>query len=77
MQTSASSKVINENVILKNYEKKVKEEVRLINENLFEMLKLLKIDDSSKVNLFLIVYLIFLFKKFIRLKFFRAMMIWA
>ncbi|RNA30361.1 mediator of RNA polymerase II transcription subunit 22 isoform X2 [Brachionus plicatilis] len=49
MQTSASSKVINENVILKNYEKKVKEEVRLINENLFEMLKLLKIDDSSKI----------------------------
>ncbi|CAF0776932.1 unnamed protein product [Brachionus calyciflorus] len=46
--TGASTKTVNENVILKNYEKKVKEEVRLINENLFEMLKLLKIDDSSK-----------------------------
>lgn len=52
MQTSATTKIINENVILKNYEKKVKEEVRLINENLFEMLKLLKIDDSSKVIYF-------------------------
>lgn len=61
MQASATAKVINENLILKNYEKKVKEEVRLINENLFEMLKLLKIDDSSKVIYF--VYLI----KFIQL----------
>lgn len=50
MQTAgASSKTVNENVILKNHEKKVKEEVRLINENLFEMLKLLKMDESSRV----------------------------
>lgn len=52
MQASGTSKTVNENVILKNNEKKVKEEVRLINENLFEMLKLLKIDDASKVNRF-------------------------
>lgn len=49
---SAGGKNINENATLKIYEKKVKEDVKLIHENLHEMLKLIKLDDdkSSRVN---------------------------
>lgn len=46
------SKSQNENVILKTYEKKVKEDIRLLHDNLYEMLKLLKMEDDKvlKVN---------------------------
>ena len=40
------NKATNENLTLKAYEKKVKEDVRLVHENLHEMLKLLKIEDD-------------------------------
>ena len=44
---NTGAKTPNENVTLKAYEKKVKEDVRLIHENLFEMLKLLKMEDDK------------------------------
>ncbi len=44
---NTGGKTQNENVILKAYEKKVKEDVRLVNENLHEMLKLLKMEDDK------------------------------
>jgi hypothetical protein len=40
----------NENLTLKAYEKKVKEDVRLINENLYELLKLFKIEDERTMK---------------------------
>ena len=40
----------NENLTLKAYEKKVKEDVRLINENLHELLKLFKIEDDRTMK---------------------------
>jgi hypothetical protein len=56
---NASGKAQSENVILKAYEKKVKEDVRLMNENLHEMLKLLKMEDDKviKVTYFMNLYL--------------------
>jgi len=58
---NASGKAQSENVILKAYEKKVKEDVRLMNENLHEMLKLLKMEDDKviKVTYFMNLYLKF------------------
>lgn len=44
---SGNAKVQNENLILKTCEKKVKEDIRLIHENLYEMLKLLKMEDDK------------------------------
>ena len=44
---SSGAKAPNENLILKTCEKKVKEDVRLIHENLYEMLKLLKMEDDK------------------------------
>ena len=49
-QPTQSGKVVSENLTLKNYEKRVKEDVRLIHENLHEMLKLLKIDDDKTLK---------------------------
>lgn len=40
----------NENLTLKAYEKKVKEDVRLINDNLSELLKLFKIEDDRTLK---------------------------
>ena len=45
-----SSKVLNENLTLKTYEKKVKEDIRLVHENLHEMLKLLKTEDDRAMR---------------------------
>jgi len=46
--TSQSSKALTgENLTLKAYEKKVKEDIKLIHENLNEMLKLIKIEDEK------------------------------
>lgn len=45
-----NQKSSNENLTLKAYEKKVKDDVRLINENLFEMMKLFKIEDDRTVK---------------------------
>ena len=45
-----SSKQVSENLALKTYEKKVKEDIRLIHENLHEMLKLFKIDDDRAIR---------------------------
>jgi hypothetical protein len=49
------NKQASENLTLKTYEKKVKEDIRLIHENLNEMLKLVKIEDerTMRVNHFL------------------------
>ena len=49
MQANANlnAKATNENLTLKAYEKKVKEDMRLMHENLHEMLKLLKIEDDK------------------------------
>ncbi len=49
---ASNNKALNENLILKAYEKKVKEDIRLISDNLLEMIKLLKIETDStlKVN---------------------------
>ena len=47
---TASNKALNENLILKSYEKKVKEDIRLINDNLLEMIKLLKIETDSTLK---------------------------
>lgn len=46
-----SSKAVSENLTLKLYEKKVREDVKLIHDHLHEILKLVKIDDekTSKV----------------------------
>jgi hypothetical protein len=49
-QTAAAAKGLNENQTLKTYEKKVKEDIRLMHENLHEMLKLLKIDDDKTLK---------------------------
>jgi hypothetical protein len=49
MQT-ANPKSSSENLTLKAYEKKVKDDIRLINENLFEMMKLFKIEDDRTVK---------------------------
>ena len=46
----ASGKALSENLTLKAYEKRVKEDIRLIQENLLEMLKLLKIDDDKTLK---------------------------
>ncbi len=48
------NKQASENLTLKTYEKKVKEDIRLIHENLNEMLKLVKIEDerTMRVNHF-------------------------
>ena len=45
-----SNKQASENLALKTYEKKVKEDIRLINENLHEMLKLVKIEDERTMK---------------------------
>lgn len=53
VQAHAASKAAGgENLTLKAYEKKVKEDVKLIHENLNEMLKLVRIEDekSSRVS---------------------------
>jgi hypothetical protein len=42
-----------ENLTLKAYEKKVKEDVRLINENLNELFKLFKIEDERTLKVIL------------------------
>lgn len=47
---SKGSGAVNENAALKAYEKKVKEDVRMMHENLHEMLKLLKIDDDRTLK---------------------------
>jgi len=46
----AASQKTNENLTLKAYEKKVKDDIRLINENLFEMMKLFKIEDDRTLK---------------------------
>ena len=48
--STASNKALNENLILKSYEKKVKEDIRLISDNLLEMIKLLKIETDSTLK---------------------------
>jgi hypothetical protein len=48
--SSQANKSQSENLTLKSYEKKVKEDIRLINENLNEMLKLLKIEDERTMR---------------------------
>ena len=55
-----SNKALNENLILKSYEKKVREDIRLISDNLLEMIKLLKIETDStlKVNINIIFILL-------------------
>ena len=55
MQT-ASQKSSNENLTLKAYEKKVKDDIRLINENLFDMMKLFKIEDDRTVKVMMKAY---------------------
>ena len=45
-----SNKQASENLTLKSYEKKVKEDIRLIHENLHEMLKLVKIEDERTMR---------------------------
>jgi len=45
-----SNKQTSENLTLKTYEKKVKEDIRLIHENLHEMLKLVKIEDDRTMR---------------------------
>jgi hypothetical protein len=45
-----SNKQVSENLTLKSYEKKVKEDIRLIHENLHEMLKLVKIEDERTMR---------------------------
>lgn len=47
---TTSNKALNENLILKSYEKKVKEDIRLISDNLMEMIKLLKIETDSTLK---------------------------
>ena len=44
------NKQASENLTLKSYEKKVKEDIRLIHENLHEMLKLVKIEDERTMR---------------------------
>ena len=44
------TKQVSENLALKTYEKKVKEDIRLIHENLHEMLKLFKIEDDRTMK---------------------------
>ena len=46
---TATTTAKNENLILKSYEKKVKEDIRSISDNLLEMIKLLKIEADLKV----------------------------
>ena len=46
-QPTQGNKALNENLVLKSYEKNVKQDIRLIHENLYEMLKLLKIEDDK------------------------------
>ncbi len=47
---ASNNKALNENLILKAYEKKVKEDIRLISDNLLEMIKLLKIETDSTLK---------------------------
>lgn len=63
MCAAQSAKPVNENLTLKSYEKKVKEDIRLIHENLHDMLKLLKIDEEkgSRVTDFLQIFAILRF----------------
>jgi hypothetical protein len=56
----AQSKGLNENLTLKTYEKKVKEDMRLIHENLHEMLKLLRIDDDRTMRVMKFCFLFLL-----------------
>lgn len=44
---AGSKGVSGENLTLRAYEKKVKEDIKLIHENLNEMLKLLKLEDEK------------------------------
>ena len=39
-----------ENLTIKAYEKKVREDIRLIHENLFELLKLFKVEDDKTLK---------------------------
>ena len=57
------NKQASENLTLKTYEKKVKEDIRLIHENLNEMLKLVKIEDerTMRVNHFYMEIIKFFF----------------
>ena len=57
-QSGVSNKALNENVTLKAYEKKVKEDVRLMHENLYEMLKLLKMEDDKVLKVRNINYIL-------------------
>ena len=52
-QSQNIKSVGNENLTLKAYEKKVKEDVRLINDNLTELLKLFKIEDDRTLKVIL------------------------
>lgn len=45
-----AGKQASENLTLKTYEKKVKEDIRLINDNLHEMLKLFRIEDDRTMR---------------------------
>jgi hypothetical protein len=49
---ASNNKALNENLILKAYEKKVKEDIRLISDNLLEMIKLLKIETDSTLKVY-------------------------
>ena len=51
-QPSQGNKALNENLVLKSYEKNVKQDIRLIHENLYEMLKLLKIEDDKLLKVY-------------------------
>ena len=39
-----------ENLTIKAYEKKVREDIRLIHENMFELLKLFKVEDDKTLK---------------------------
>jgi len=49
---ASNNKALNEILILKAYEKKVKEDIRLISDNLLEMIKLLKIETDSTLKVY-------------------------